>query len=189
MGESITDDGGVKQRMVSVEEALDRLAQRIPSAMMRRSLLPAATDLIEHNKSKIRNLQRTKRFQSETRETMFGTILLQTQITEHQAIMGDNETTRTERKTCFIFHPARWLMTLGLKYGLEAIAVNRNRTWQYSVRSIHVVPDDSLVFKFCATGNINAVRELFKRGEASVSDVDTEGRTPLHVSPPAVSIF
>jgi hypothetical protein len=180
-GQSTTDTDGAEQHMVSVEDALSRLEKRIPSAMMRRALLPAANDLIEHSKSKMRNLQRTKKFQSETRETMFGTILFQTWITEHQAIMGDNETTRTERTTCFIFHPTHWLMRLGLKYGLKAMAVNHHRTWQYSIRPVHAVPDDSLVFSFCMTGNVDAVRELFKRGEASVIDVDTDGWTPLHV--------
>ncbi|KAJ0414726.1 hypothetical protein BJY00DRAFT_294614 [Aspergillus carlsbadensis] len=179
-GQSTADACNVNQHMQSIEEALSRLEGRIPGAMVRRALLPVAHDLIEHSKTKLRDLQRTRVFQSDARKTMFGTILFQTRITEHHAIVGDGETTRTKTTTSFIFHPARWLMRVGLKYGLKALATNHNRTWQYSIRPVHAVPDDSLIFDFCYAGNVGAVQELITRGMASVFDVDSYGSTPLH---------
>lgn len=79
------------------------------------------------------------------------------------------------------YYPSSWLLKVGLKVGMEIALINSQRGWKCSLSSIRAVPDNSLVFRFCQSGNIEAVRELFSRGEASVYDVDSEGQTPLHV--------
>ncbi|KAI9747940.1 MAG: hypothetical protein M4579_007352 [Chaenotheca gracillima] len=48
------------------------------------------------------------------------------------------------------------------------------------IRPVSVRPIDALVFEFAASGNAAALQSLIRRGEASVSDVDEEGWTPLH---------
>ncbi|KAL2851042.1 nucleoside phosphorylase domain-containing protein [Aspergillus pseudoustus] len=179
---STTDSYDPNQYIQSAEESLRRLEGSIPSAVMRRVLIPAASDLIERSRSEIRNLRGTRTACSKTRETMFGTIVFETQITKHQIILDDEEKSRTKRKTTFIFHPARWLLWLGVRYGLKTMATNHNSTWRYTIQPVRAVPDDSLIFSFCERGNVDAVRELFTRRQASVYDVDTEGWTPLHVS-------
>lgn len=47
--------------------------------------------------------------------------------------------------------------------------------WQYSILPVRSVADDALVFEMCKLGNVDAVRELFGRGDASVLDVDSKG--------------
>ncbi|THV47080.1 hypothetical protein BGAL_0337g00140 [Botrytis galanthina] len=43
-------------------------------------------------------------------------------------------------------------------------------------------PSDSEIFKLCKNGNIQAVRRLLDRGEASVHDVDERGESLLHLA-------
>ena len=45
------------------------------------------------------------------------------------------------------------------------------------------VPDDALIFEFCREGNLAGVKTLLSKGQASVRDVDSLGRTALFVSP------
>ncbi|KAF9894433.1 hypothetical protein FE257_007936 [Aspergillus nanangensis] len=180
--QSPTDTVDPDEHIKSIRQALNRLGDKIPSTMMRRALLPAATDMIQYNESRVRSLQETERFQSEPRETMFGTIRFQTQTIKHHRIFDNEQETQTETQTSFIFHPAAWLMRLGLRYGLRAMATYHHRTWRYNIQPVHAIPDDSLIFTFFRRGNVDAVRELFKRGDASVFDVGTKGWTPLHTA-------
>ncbi|KAL3444690.1 hypothetical protein BJX65DRAFT_310689 [Aspergillus insuetus] len=180
ISQSTTTTQDPDEYIQSAEEALHRLADNIPNAMMRRALLPAAKDVIECSRMSIRNLENTETFSSKPRETLFGTIRFQTQITEHIVDFGDEQASQTETRTSFIFHPAPWLMRLGLRYGLKAMAMNHHKTWRYTIQPVRAVPDDSLIFAFCRIGNVDAVRELLKRGYASVVDVNTNGWTPLH---------
>ncbi|KAI9748105.1 MAG: hypothetical protein M4579_007313, partial [Chaenotheca gracillima] len=48
------------------------------------------------------------------------------------------------------------------------------------IRPVNVRPINALVFEFAASGNAAGLQSLMRRGEASVSDVDEEGWTPLH---------
>lgn len=170
------------EHIQSIQKARDRLGDNSSSTLIHRALPPAVTDLTKYGESRNRNLQETGMFQSEPRETLFGTICFQTQIIKHYDIFDEEQKTQTETQTSFIFHPAPWLMRFGLRYGLKAMAIYHHRTWSYTIQPVHAIPDDSLIFTFCRKGNVDAVRELFKRRDASVYDVDTNGWTPLHVS-------
>ncbi|KAL2847502.1 nucleoside phosphorylase domain-containing protein [Aspergillus pseudoustus] len=165
-----------------INEALRCLERGIPNKMMRRALIPAATDMIESSRNALQNLPLTRYFESKPRDTMFGTLYFQTKTVEYQKTIEQETTSQTETRTSFVFHPAPWLLRLGLRYGLKAMAINHHRTWQYTIRPVHAVPDDSLIFSFARRGNVDAVRELLLRREASVFDVDTTGWTPLHTA-------
>lgn len=52
----------------------------------------------------------------------------------------------------------------------------------WSLNSIRRVPDDSPIFQHCINGNTQSVKELIHRGMASPFDVDSSGRSLLHVS-------
>jgi hypothetical protein len=54
--------------------------------------------------------------------------------------------------------------------------------WKFALEPIRAVEDDAIIFTFCQHNNLEGVRELFSRGEASVLDVDSKGWRPLHVS-------
>ena len=87
-----------------------------------------------------------------------------------------------EHKTVFTYHPTRWLLRRGFTFGINALIMNAKQGWQYQMHSFRAVPDDSLIFEFCLNGNLNAVRSLLVRKEASPWDVNSYGWTPLHVS-------
>ncbi|KAL4883937.1 hypothetical protein BJY04DRAFT_183537 [Aspergillus karnatakaensis] len=115
-------------------------------------------------------------------KTFFGTIYYHSQDIQKQVTVDDETAEQNKSKTSFVFHPASWLVRLGIRYGINAIASSQHGSWQYSLRPVHVVPDDSLIFRFCETGNIEAVREMLTRGEAFINDTDTRGWTLLHIA-------
>jgi hypothetical protein len=45
-----------------------------------------------------------------------------------------------------------------------------------------MIDDDSPIFELCARGNCDEVNRLLSLGEATILDVDSKGRTLLHVS-------
>ena len=73
-------------------------------------------------------------------------------------------------------------MRLGLAYELHLALFHSSRGWKGSLQTYQPVPDDSLIFEFCRTGNVEGVQLLLSRKEASIWDVNSHGWTPLHVS-------
>jgi hypothetical protein len=53
--------------------------------------------------------------------------------------------------------------------------------WTHSFRVSRILPDDSPIFKICATKDTTAVRKLFESGMASPFDQTASGITLLHV--------
>ena len=54
--------------------------------------------------------------------------------------------------------------------------------WQYSLKTIRVIDDDSQIFKACASGDIRSIIKLLSAGTATLTDISDEGETLLHVS-------
>lgn len=95
-----------------------------------------------------------------------------------------------ERVSSFRIFLARWLLKLGFNYAYSFSTYNSStQGWQFSLKSINLVPDDASIFEFCRHGNIEKVRQLISRNLASVRDVDSEGRTALHVSHVALRLL
>ena len=87
-----------------------------------------------------------------------------------------------EYATDIILLPSSWLITLGLKIGcIMRLVRSAFSGWQVSLKALHVVPDNALIFEFCQRGDVQAVRSLCERGLVSVNDIDSMGRTPLYV--------
>ncbi|CAG8960172.1 hypothetical protein HYFRA_00010651 [Hymenoscyphus fraxineus] len=53
--------------------------------------------------------------------------------------------------------------------------------WKNNIKTFRAVPDNSLIFEFCKSGNIAGVRSLLSRGEGSPLDTNSLGWTPLHI--------
>ncbi|KAL4874650.1 hypothetical protein BJY04DRAFT_11107 [Aspergillus karnatakaensis] len=149
---------------------------------MRRGLMLAGAEAIQHSQAEMLSLRKARSFRSKSCKTPFGTLHLHTRITERQELEDGETRSETDTETSIIFHPAPWLLKLGLRYGLNAMSINHHKTWQYTIMPVHAVPNDSLIFDFCKDGNVEAIKRLFDRGEASVYDTDTNGWTPLFVS-------
>jgi hypothetical protein len=86
--------------------------------------------------------------------------------------------------TSFVFYPTAWLKCLGFQRGLEAIVSSAGQSWLFNCRITVTcaLPEDSLIFELCRTGQTRAVQTLFDKGLASVVDTSPKGWKPLHVS-------
>jgi hypothetical protein len=136
------------------------------------SYLPRARDLLRH--SQVEWL---------TKQNIFG--LLGFRFTTLTKPMGSHNNPRgveTSTKISVVFHPATWLIRLGLNSGLEAVMTQAKQGWKFALEPIRAVKDDAVIFKFCVDNNLEAVQELLSRGDASVLDTRSDGMRPLHVS-------
>lgn len=88
-----------------------------------------------------------------------------------------------EHETLFIYHPAPWSLRICFHFGISAIVTKAAQGCKYGIQTFRAVPDDSSIFEFCRKGNLDGVRSLLVGKDASVQDLDSEGWTPLHVSP------
>jgi hypothetical protein len=165
----------------------------------------SATSNIEHNTSIPRNRKRaaspsaydyscgTKRIRCADRSTTSitdffgGRIYIQTDT--YKIVMNtssDRETVDnrnlTEHKTVFTCHSARWLLRRGFDSGIDVLIMKAIQGWQYQMRTFRVVPYDSLIFEFCSNGNLDGLRSLLVRKEASPRDMNSYGWNPLHMS-------
>ena len=95
----------------------------------------------------------------------------------------NSEDHQYENETSFRILPAQWLLKLGFNYAYNLSTFDSStQGWQWCIKPINLVPDDASIFKFCDQGDIERVRDLISNNVASVRDVDSEGRTALHVS-------
>lgn len=115
-------------------------------------------------------------------ETLFGTVWLRTR--RAQMKNRSKSTKIYHRVTSFVYYPSWWLTNFGLKNGIEISMSTSTKGWQLSLGAFRAVPDNALIFDFAQAGNIEAVKRLLIRGEASLQDTNSEGWTPLHVSNP-----
>ena len=135
--------------------------------------------------SQRRSHNRIRKIRSWAVPTVFGTIYLKSIAAENCGACSRNDLSlphsiKTEYETNLTLHPTEWLLWLGMKIGLEGTF---SKGWKTTLRPFCVVPDNALIFDFCKTGNIDGIRNLLVRGDASIWDRDSYGETPLHVSP------
>lgn len=111
-------------------------------------------------------------------KTIFGTISWRSRavkITHKDRFLGHIE--NDELETYIAIRPAPWLLA-------RCLNVQISRTlggWTWRGRQFQLVPDDSLIFRYCKDGNLTGVRDLFQYKLASPFDIDNRGYTPLHV--------
>ncbi|KAG4429750.1 hypothetical protein IFR05_014764 [Cadophora sp. M221] len=70
---------------------------------------------------------------------------------------------------------------LMVRFGVKALQMS-TQGWQAKLRFFNLIPKDSLIFDFCRTGNIDAVRVLLQKGLASIDDMNEFNETPLHIA-------
>lgn len=169
--------------MNALEKELYRIKSNIANPLVKSMLISGVTQAVKNNQQILRSSQGMESFRVSYYNTRFGRIISRTRVdrTTIRAVKDAEICTYYRTTTSFIFHPASWLIKIGFKYGLEAMITKSQAGWQYNILPVRSVPDDALIFKFCKLGNVDAVRELFRRGDASVLDVDSDGWRPLHV--------
>jgi hypothetical protein len=137
-----------------------------------------------------RSLARRKRLISNdmvVKRTLFGTIYIHSkksilESSQHASAIRGSQGTREEFESTYGFRPADWLLAWNLNLGGEFILRRSSQGWKNSIRTFRAVGDDHDMFRFCREGNIDGVRTLLSRGDASPWDINTHGWTPLHVS-------
>jgi hypothetical protein len=116
---------------------------------------------------------------------LFGTIQFSSQafqvLPDEEEPIPDIEP-RPETEVAFRFHPASWIVGLGLAYGLTGHAVIADLNWNHVIKTFRPVRDDAKIFEFCRAGNISGVKSLLSERAASPWDTNPAGWTPLHVS-------
>lgn len=96
---------------------------------------------------------------------------------------AENKARKSQTATSFALYPTAWLKYLGIQNGLEALVASAGRSWLFNCRLTVTcpVPEDSLIFELCRTGETRAVEILLAKRLASVVDTSPKGWKPLHV--------
>jgi len=133
-------------------------------------------------------LKRTLRAQRSLMECLLFTVRTESSIKiqtsrETDGLEQHGVQDQFENETSYTVSPATWLIRLGIHHGPRLRCLSSStQGWKNTLETICPVLDDALIFDFCATGNVPAVRRLLSGGHASVRDTNSRGYTPLHVS-------
>jgi hypothetical protein len=129
------------------------------------------------------NLRYCVRHHASSYRTAFGCVWMRTTIIYLPNETGDTHG-RSQSVTSFVFYPTGWIQQLGVRNGLEAVMASAGRSWLFNCRLTvtRAVPEDSLIFELCRTGQTRAVETLLSKGLGSVVDTSPKGWKPLHVS-------
>jgi len=118
-------------------------------------------------------------------KTLFGTFSISSQVRRlAKSSNKDSEDLDSDdfiRTTSIRIHPARWLIRLGINFGIQFAAQGVPQCWKHTLTSFRAVPDDAAIFSACRSGDLDGVTKLLADGKASIWDTDTHGNTPLHV--------
>jgi hypothetical protein len=90
---------------------------------------------------------------------------------------SDDQRDHGEEAIQWKFTPAAWLSSQ--VFSMQKLKSYGN--WQYTFKSVRVLPYEHSVFDACQRGSINAIILALKEGTASLNDVDDNGWTLLHV--------
>jgi hypothetical protein len=129
------------------------------------------------------NLRYRVRHHASSFRTAFGCVWIRTTT----IYFPDEASDMHERSQCvtsFVFYPTRWIQQLGIRTGLEAVMARAGRSWSFNCRLTvtRAVPEDSLIFELCRTGQTRAVEIILDKGLGSVVDTSPKGWKPLHAS-------
>jgi hypothetical protein len=150
----------------------------VPTADSDHTSLATGVDLIRRPSIGRRESQSRICHRTSATGALFGTIWLRTTSIRVDPRSGK----KFDIVSSFTFFPSWWLTKLGVKFGMEATLCETFSGWQFNFNPIRVVPDDSLIFRACKSGNLPVVQYLIADGTASVKDTNSKGWSPLHVS-------
>jgi hypothetical protein len=115
-------------------------------------------------------------------QNMFCTIHMTSKTTLLKSRFAEQQS-HYEHETSITIYPSWWLVKLGISYAPRcSLSHSTISGWKHSFNPYRLVPSNALIFEFCRKNNLSGVQTLLSRGEASVKDIDCDGRTPLHVS-------
>jgi hypothetical protein len=117
---------------------------------------------------------------------LFGTIMFNSRIKtalRNSREPYDNDCNgREEREISVSIRPTDWILRMGLGQEFRLDFSQSCHDWKQTIQTFQPVADDSTIFQYCKTGDVDGIRLLLSTGQASVRDIDSLGQTPLHVS-------
>ncbi|KAF2132818.1 hypothetical protein P153DRAFT_174268 [Dothidotthia symphoricarpi CBS 119687] len=128
-----------------------------------------------------KNLRQRVCHQSSSFQTPFGCVWVRTTTIHLNDHIGGT-LPKSQSVTSIVLYPATWIQRLGFKNGLEAIIAMGNKNCLFTCRLTltRAVPEDSLIFELCRTGQTRAVKTILNKGIGSVVDTSPKGWKPLH---------
>jgi hypothetical protein len=110
----------------------------------------------------------------------FVSILAQSRTYVVRTVRSSEVCETSESRVRCVVYPNAGGRLLGMSRGI-LVSTTSSSGWQYTIQPFRAVAENSLIFEFCRTGNLEGVRTLFERREASPWDRDPSGQTPLWV--------
>lgn len=110
----------------------------------------------------------------------FVSILAQSRTYVVRTVRSSEVCETSESRVSCVVYPNAGGKFLGMSRGI-LLSATSSSGWQYTIQPFRAVAEDSLIFEFCRKGNLEGVRTLFERREASPWDRDPTGQTPLWV--------
>ncbi|KAK5102661.1 hypothetical protein LTS08_003461 [Lithohypha guttulata] len=86
----------------------------------------------------------------------------------------------TTKKYLQRYYPNSLLQLLGLRIGFDLVVLYSQQGWRCKFNVFHAVPSDAPIFALSRQGDVNGVRDLLLRKNASVWDIDERGNSALH---------
>lgn len=94
---------------------------------------------------------------------------------------GDYVDAEQQIETSISIHPKPWLLGRGFALSYRTSGENWMPHFGIQFRQYNIRSEEALIFEFCSYGNIEGVKSLLRRGDASPFDTDPDAWTPLHV--------
>jgi hypothetical protein len=118
------------------------------------------------------------------KKIIFGTVRLHSRNYKISSPSPDHKLYEDEETTSYLtIRPAPWIVALGLKYGINMTISQSSTSWKHILQTFRPVRDDADIFMNVKWDDGEEVSDLISRGEASIWDMNSMGRTPLMVSP------
>ncbi|KAF2228498.1 hypothetical protein EV356DRAFT_74405 [Viridothelium virens] len=134
--------------------------------------LPTESRSRSKRSTQTRNYFSRPLFQSD----ILGILYRCTKWTKTTVSIANDVSEKPEVTTSFVYHPGSWQIICGFT---TVLSFSLHDPYPLLTPK-RAVPDGALIFDLCLYGNVDAVRLLFERGEASVLDVNPKSLTPLH---------
>ncbi len=94
---------------------------------------------------------------------------------------GEHIDPQQQTETSISIYPKPWLLGRGFALSYSTSGQGWLPQIGFQFRQYNIRSEEALIFEFCLFGNVEGVRSLLRRREASPFDTDPEGWTPLHV--------
>jgi hypothetical protein len=125
------------------------------------------------------------------KKTFFGTVSINSRTFEvsRKDIFKSStfhEDLEEETRTWITVRPAPWIVSMGLKYGINAFITQSDTSWKHTLNTFRPVSDDAHIWKLIKWAidedDAQEIMKYMARGETSIWDTSPNGSTPLMVS-------